>query len=130
LRPTVGAASRSATPARRAVCQPELHLGAAVRRLPQPPAAALIDAGDAVPCHLAAVVELDDLHEPADVRRADLHAHHVARSEPTLDVALDLEPRHAVHQPAVHVGIGHERPHPIRRHGNGDLAIDAHHVTR
>ena len=46
--------------------------------LAQAPAAALIQAGDAGPRHVPGLVELDDLHEAADLGRPDAHEHPVA----------------------------------------------------
>ena len=50
--------------------------------LAQPPAAALVDAGDRRPGQVALRPELDGLDQPADLGRADPHQHPVARAEP------------------------------------------------
>lgn len=108
------------------VAQPEHHLGAPLAAAAQPPATALVDPGDAVPRHLARRVVLHDLDEPADLGRADIEAHRVARAEPRGPVALDVPARESGHEPARAVGVAHVLPHALDRCVDDELLLEPH----
>ena len=65
-----------------AVGQAQLDVGVVVGARAQPPAPALVDAGDRRPREVAALVPFDDLDQAADLGRADAHERAVARAHP------------------------------------------------
>src|SRR3954452_6709777 len=109
-----------------AVLEAELDAGAVGGPLAQPPARALVDAGDRVPRDVGELVPLDDLDAAADLRRADVHQRAVPRADAGRLVADDLEARHAGHEVQVARGVGDELPDELARRGDLDADRDPH----
>src|SRR3954467_9567008 len=111
-----------------AVLEAELDAGAVGGSLAQPPARALVDAGDGGPRDVGELVPLDALDAAADLRRADVHQRAVPRADTGRLVADDLEARHAGHEVQVARRVGHELPDELTRRGDLD-ADGAPHPT-
>src|SRR5204863_7539731 len=76
-----------------AVGEAELDLRAPVAQLAKPPASPLIEPRHRRPCHIAGLVELHDLDQPADLGGADPEQDAVAGAEPERALVLGLQPR-------------------------------------
>ena len=112
-----------------AVAEPELDVGAAGADLAQPPAAALVQAGDARPRHVARLVELDDLDETADLGRPDAHQHPVARPAAALLVAADLPAGDTAEEVQLPGRVGDPVPDDLALRRDVDLRGDPHPTT-
>src|SRR5207302_11351346 len=98
-------------------------VGAPARSLAQPPAPALVDAGDRGPGQIARLAVLDDLDQPADLGGAHPEEDAVARAQPVWLVADHLparDPGHVVQRPG---GIRDEVPYRLRRRGDLDAGL-------
>src|SRR4051812_8157178 len=112
-----------------AVLQPQLDPRAPALARPQAPAPALVHAGDGRPGQVALRLELDDLDQLADLRRADPHQHPVARAHPGAPGALDLPAGDAGEEVEHAGGVGDLLPHQRARRVDLDVLGDPHPST-
>src|SRR5262245_45617723 len=112
-----------------AVAEAELGVRAVGADLAQAPAPALVEARDARPGHIAGLLVLDDLDQPADLRRADAHQHAIARAAAALLVARDLPARDPAEEVQLLGGVGDPIPHDLARRGDVDLRLYPHPIT-
>src|SRR5262249_35996670 len=112
-----------------AVGEAQLDARLVVALRAQPPASALVHAGDRAPGQVARLVPLDDLDEAADLGRADTHQRAVARAQAGRLLAGDLPARHAGHEVQVARGVDDELPHRLARGGDDDVRLDPHPIT-
>ena len=89
-------------------------------------AIAMVETGDVRPRQVALGLALDDLDQPTDVGRADVHPHEVARPAPGGLLAHLLPARESVDQTPVARQVGDALPHLPGGGGERDLLLDPH----
>ena len=108
------------------VDQTQRHLGGPVAAVPDPPAAAVLDAPDRRPGELPALVLLDHLDLTAEVGGADPEADVVAGADAFAAVAALLPVSDVGHEAGVARGILEQPPDPLAAGPDLDRLLDPH----